>query len=1164
MSKNDIPAYGLADKCPHCHARGLSDLVKHCNKLHKRLVWSETDASKIGALACVCGALVRNQLGLGQHKRRYCKLVGPSKVNQASGAKQTDTLVLATTNLSSNDPARTLDSIGNDKSDTSNPSQILTLDGHQSPSNSSQLSGNEWRDFSVCQKDTTTRGLEDEQNYGNYGSTDLLNDKAATNYYKAIDGTFLVISASPTGRLGAFRTLLAPAAPDLPDPDPPDPDPPALDPPDPDHPDPDPPDPPTTQSALLSGAHRPSVRRSTLTDWIQGRPRTLATTASNQLSHTPPDQDVDEESSRDPLVRRVNFEAVSSEALIKLWNLLPEPRNDLAAPVQECFLQMLDTLCKQYVDPAVPKKGSILRHILCLPKFGLSRVKAHGHVSKTREQLRDVAHLDTILVSLPAKRTSATLSRVARAEAFMSQGYLSRASKALFEDNKSVNPSEPGVLQELRTLQCPPDRLPFPESRGLVQPEPITVEVLRACVNSMKLDSAGGPSGWPVFLLRSAMHLESFVEFLLMLVNEIVQGEAPLRELLCASRLVPLRKPNGKLRPIAVGELFYRLAGKAVVRTQRRSGDLRPQQLGVGTPGGTEPIIAMLRDRLSAPDSNWACIQLDLSNAFNAISRYAVASAVQRLNPALCRFMKWAYSQPSWLSIGGAESLLKSEQGVRQGDPMGSYLFSLGLHPLLAKMESQLTSIKDSWAYFDDIVVWCERNQLDAAVSDIKAFFTAEGARVGLQLNPDKIEIITPERLRDSGADVLGTAIGTHAYRRSYLRKKLNDLNTSLETIRGVSKQSALLLLRQSLLPSVAHLLRNLEADDLVDDWQRADALILDEVRRLVNAEVDSPYDLKTMRTLPMKLGGLGLPSFGAVRQHAFIAANSAATHYYKTIDGTHPVTAASPTGRPGGLHTLLAPAGPDPPDPDPPDPDPPTQKERCAVMWKELAEEFRANLLPKHRELFRDNQSQISYAWMLAFPLRTAPALKLSNKEVSVALIARTLNSGFAGACACGRPAAPSHDLSCPRKSSYRTARHESIKRLFATIYRNLNCTVRSEPLTDIGASRDRADLSVRGPAALGDYSVIDFSVVSPLSVDNFPIARLLEDRHKQKIAQYKDQFRGSEFVPFVLTVGGTLHPTASKVMAKIVDRGYSAIGLKMEMSVALLRARSEHWNRY
>ncbi len=87
---------------------------------------------------------------------------------------------------------------------------------------------------------------------------------------------------------------------------------------------------------------------------------------------------------------------------------------------------------------------------------------------------------------------------------------------------------------------------------------------------------------------------------------------------------------------------------------------------------------------------------------------------------------------------------------------------------------------------------------------------------------------------------------------------------------------------------------------------------------------------------------------------------------------------------------------------------------------------------------------------------------------------------------------------------------------------------------------------------------------MVSPLSEDNLPLARLLEDRHKRKLTQYKDQFRGSELVPFVLTVGGTLHPTANKVMTKIVEQGYSAIGLKMEMSVALLPARSKHWDRY
>jgi hypothetical protein len=63
-------------------------------------------------------------------------------------------------------------------------------------------------------------------------------------------------------------------------------------------------------------------------------------------------------------------------------------------------------LCKQCLDPAVPDKGFILN-------FGLTRVKAHGHVSKTREKLRDLAHQDTMHVSLPAQRPSTILNKVA-------------------------------------------------------------------------------------------------------------------------------------------------------------------------------------------------------------------------------------------------------------------------------------------------------------------------------------------------------------------------------------------------------------------------------------------------------------------------------------------------------------------------------------------------------------------------------------------------------------------------------------------------------------------------------------------------------------------------------------------------------------------------------
>jgi hypothetical protein len=233
--------------------------------------------------------------------------------------------------------------------------------------------------------------------------------------------------------------------------------------------------------------------------------------------------------------------------------------------------------------------------------------------------------------------------------------------------------------------------------------------------------------------------------------------------------------------------------------------------------------------------------------------------------------------------------------------------------------------------------------------------------------------------------------------------------------------------------------------------------------------------------------------------------------------------------------------------------------------MWKQTAAEFQARLEVRRDkgplELFKDNMTQISYAWMLAMPLRTSPAMKISDKEVSVGLISRTLNPGVAQCNKCHLRTFPSHDLTCSVNKAYRTARHEGLKRLFTTIYKSLDCQVISEPRVERGTSRDRGDLSVRGPAALDGYSVIDFAVVSPVSTTNHPVARMLEDKFKQKMNKYHNQFHGSEFVPFVLTVGGTLHDKAKQVLAKIVERGYGSLELKMEISVELLRSRTEHW---
>jgi len=574
--------------------------------------------------------------------------------------------------------------------------------------------------------------------------------------------------------------------------------------------------------------------------------------------------------------------------------------------------------------------------------------------------------------------------------------------------------------------------------------------------------------------------------------------------------------------------------------------DLLPQQLGVGTPGGVEPLVALLRSRLTEANSEWACIQLDFVNAFNSIHRHVMAKAVHKFCPTLSRFVTWAYSSSSWLSVSGLEEPLLSEQGVRQGDAVGSYLFSLGIRPTMEKLEHDLRALNiDTWIYIDDGFVFCKLANLVEVKAAIESFFEREQPVTGLRLNVEKTLVITPDLIANSGVEVLGTAIGCQEYRRQFLRKTLERINKSLHAMKSVSKQSALILLRQTLLPSVGHLLRNLEADDIQEEWGHADKLILDEVRRLMASPSADVYSLDTLRSLPFNLGGLGLPAFSAVRQHAFAAASSAATKYLRNVERSH---LSNPT--PSSSHLVQ-------------DESPSlSQRDLCAAMWKERAERLlTTELSPEHKELFLDNRSQTSYAWMLALPLRTMRDLKLKDRDVSVGLTTRVLNPGFVGTCACGAGHTPSHDLSCRFKSSYRTSRHENLKRLFADVYRTCHCQVRTEPLSENSTSRDRADLSVLGPAALGGYCVLDISVVSPLSMQNHTISRLLEDRHRTKVAQYVNQFQRGEFHPVVMTVGGTLHTVAGKVLEQIAASGYNIMELKMKISVSMLKTRSEHW---
>ena len=185
---------------------------------------------------------------------------------------------------------------------------------------------------------------------------------------------------------------------------------------------------------------------------------------------------------------------------------------------------------------------------------------------------------------------------------------------------------------------------------------------LRRLLTQSDNGTAAGPSGWGGNMLAILAQSDLCRLGVAALLLDIVNGELPddARQLLLSSRLVALTKPSGDgYRPIAVGELFYRLA--AIVTVRRVSGEaaqlLPPHQYGIGVAAGAEKFVHSLQHELTDTDKRLALLQLGISNAFNSCDRARLMRELYSLSSlqSVYRIADFAYKQSSALVLGGCE-----------------------------------------------------------------------------------------------------------------------------------------------------------------------------------------------------------------------------------------------------------------------------------------------------------------------------------------------------------------------------------------------------------------------------------------------------------------------------------------------------------------------------
>ena len=216
---------------------------------------------------------------------------------------------------------------------------------------------------------------------------------------------------------------------------------------------------------------------------------------------------------------------------------------------------------------------------------------------------------------------------------------------------------------------------------------------------ALRTIGSGGPSGVDatICILKESLHA-SLATLARNLCTEYVDPSSI--EALVASRLIPLDKGGGGVRPIGVGEVIRRVISKSVMKVVKpdvmsASGSL---QLCAGQPSGSEAAIHAMRNIFDEDDTE-AILLIDASNAFNSLNRAAALNNIRILCPMVATYAINTYRLPTRLFVFGGQEM-KSSEGTTQGDPLFMALYAINLQPLITRLDIT-SSTKQCW-FADD------------------------------------------------------------------------------------------------------------------------------------------------------------------------------------------------------------------------------------------------------------------------------------------------------------------------------------------------------------------------------------------------------------------------------------------------------------------------------
>ena len=306
-----------------------------------------------------------------------------------------------------------------------------------------------------------------------------------------------------------------------------------------------------------------------------------------------------------------------------------------------------------------------------------------------------------------------------------------------------------------------------------------------------------------------------------------------------------------------------------------------PLQVCAGQDGGCEAAVHAMRNFYAEHEVHGALL-VDATNAFNTINRQAALHNIKSICPPLHRILVNTY-QASIRCIICGDGEIASSEGTTQGDPLAMAMYALAVKPLIEKVKSDATNVKQVW-YADDATG-------AGTCDDLKKFWDSlqeHGAGYGYNPNGAKTHLVVKadhfEKARElfegTGINVttegkrhLGAAIGSRSYTVEYVNGKVRKWSEEIIQLANIAKTqphaaycaythglSSRWTFLSRTIPDVAELLQPLE-----------DAI----QQHLIPALTGRPpcsREERVLLALPVRLGGIGIINPVSISQSVFEA----------------------------------------------------------------------------------------------------------------------------------------------------------------------------------------------------------------------------------------------------------------------------------------------------